>query len=430
MKKLLAVLLAASCVFCFAACGGNKDTDVENNNDVEIEGNNDVENENNENNEADVNTENAALKVGVILVGDDNEGYTYAHIKGIQEAAAELGLTEDQIVWKYTVPEDATCTETALDLVDQGCNLVVSNSYGHQSFMEEAASQHPEVTFVSMTGDTAAKSGLDNFKNAFTHVFESRYVSGVVAGMKIAELVDAGVLTEDNYDGENVKVGYVGAYPYAEVVSGYSAFFLGIQSVVPNVTMEVIYTNSWFDITMEAATAETLMSHGCVIIGQHADSTGAPSAVQAAQEKGTVAYSIGYNVDMLSVAPDAALTSATNDWSVYYKYAFSTMLAGEEIATDWAKGYSEGAVAITELGASCAEGTAEKVAETIAKIQAGELHVFDTETFTVGGEHITSYDQSYGFEGNELIADGYFHESELRSAPAFDIRIDGIKESA
>ncbi len=427
MKKLLAALLAASCVFCFAACSGEKDPQVnDDQNDVqnEVENNLDDEVENNE------NTEKADLKVGVILVGDDNEGYTYAHIKGIQEAAAELGMDESQIVWKYTIAEDATCTETALDLVDQGCNLIVSNSYGHQSFMEEAASQNPDVTFVSMTGDTAAKSGLANFKNAFTHVFESRYVSGVVAGMKVAELIADGKLTEANYDGENVKIGYVGAYPYAEVVSGYSAFFLGIQSIVPNVTMEVSYTNSWFDITMEAAAAEALMADGCVIIGQHADSTGAPSAVQAAQEKGTVAYSVGYNVDMLSVAPDAALTSATNNWSVYYKYAFGAMLNGEEIATDWAKGYSEGAVAITALGASCAAGTAEKVAEIEEKIHNGELHVFDATTFTVGGEHLASYDQSYGFEGNELITDGYFHESELRSAPAFDIRIDGIKELA
>ena len=351
-------------------------------------------------------------------------------IKGIQEAAKALGLSDDQLVWKYSIPEDATCTETALDLVDQGCNLIISNSYGHQSFMEEAASQNPEVTFVAMTGDTAAKSGLDNFCNAFTHVFESRYVSGVVAGMKVAELIADGKLTDKNYDGENVKIGYVGAYPYAEVVSGYTAFFLGIQSVVPNVTMEVSYTNSWFDITMEAAAADALMADGCVIIGQHADSTGAPSAVQAAYEKGNVAYSIGYNVDMLSVAPDAALTSATNNWAVYYTYAFGAMLKGEKIKTDWAEGFTSDAVAITDLGKSCAEGTAEKVAEVEKQLHDGTLHVFDTSKFTVGGEHLDSYDKSYGFEGNELIKDGYFHESELRSAPAFDIRIDGIKELA
>lgn len=421
MKKLLAILLAVAMIVCFAACSNTPaDDNGEDNQNEVVDGENQTENEG--------NTEAAALKVGVILIGDENEGYTYSHILGIQEAAKKLNMTDDQIVWKYTIPEDATCTETALDLADQGCNLIISNSYGHQSFMEEAAKQVPNVTFVSMTGDTAAKSGLDNFCNAFTKVYESRYVSGVVAGMKLAELVEDGKLTDANYDGENIKIGYVGAYPYAEVVSGYTAFFLGIQSIVPNVVMDVTYTNSWFDITKEAAAADALMADGCVIIGQHADSTGAPSAVQAAQEKGTVAYSIGYNVDMLSVAPQGALTSATNKWEVYYEYAFSTMMKGEKIATDWAEGYESGAVAITALGENCAEGTAEKVAEVEKAIHDGTLHVFDTSKFTVGGETLTSYDQSFGFEGNELISDGYFHESELRSAPAFDIRIDGITE--
>ena len=427
MKKYLAVLLAVCFIFCLAACG-NKPTEngdvPDNQGEVAPDNQGEVTPDNGE------NTEKANLKVGVILIGDENEGYTYAHIKGIQEAAKELGMSDDQIVWKYTIPEDATCTETALDLVDQGCNLVVSNSYGHQSFMQEAAAQNPDVTFVAMTGATAADSGLDNFCNAFTHIFESRYVSGVVAGMKVAELIEDGKLTDKNYDGENVKIGYVGAYPYAEVVSGYTAFFLGIQSIVPNVTMEVSYTNSWFDITMEGAAADALMADGCVIIGQHADSTGAPSAVQAAFEKGNVAYSIGYNVDMLSVAPDAALTSATNNWGVFYKYAFSTMMNGEKLATNWAEGFNSDAVAITELGKSCAAGTAEKVAEVEKQLRDGTLHVFDTSKFTVGGEHLDSYDKSYGFEGHELISDGYFHESELRSAPAFDIRIDGIKELA
>lgn len=193
MKKYLAVLLAVCFIFCLAACG-NKPTEngdvPDNQGEVAPDNQGEVTPDNGE------NTEKANLKVGVILIGDENEGYTYAHIKGIQEAAKELGMSDDQIVWKYTIPEDATCTETALDLVDQGCNLVVSNSYGHQSFMQEAAAQNPDVTFVAMTGDTAADSGLDNFCNAFTHIFESRYVSGVVAGMKVAELIEDGKLTD------------------------------------------------------------------------------------------------------------------------------------------------------------------------------------------------------------------------------------------
>ena len=427
MKKLLAVILAVVMVAAFAACTKTPVVD-----DTNAPADENVEENANAPADEDVEPVPGDLKIGVILVGDDNEGYTYAHIEGIQKAAKALGIADEQIIWKYSVPEDETCYEAALDLADQGCTYVFSNSYGHQSFIEQAAADVPDVNFVAMTGDTAKDSGLDNFSNAFTKVYESRYISGVVAGMKLAELIEAGALSAENFDEDgNAKIGYVGAYPYAEVVSGYTAFFLGIKSVVPEVAMQVVYTNSWFDITKEGAAAEALMANGCAIIGQHADSTGAPSAIQAALEKGTVAYSVGYNVDMLSVAPDAALTSATNNWSVYYTYALTQAIKGEKIATNWAEGYETDAVAITELGASCAEGTAEKVEEAIEAIKAGELKVFDTDTFTVGGEHLDSYTSSFGLEGVELISDGYFHESDaenVRSAPAFDIRIDGITE--
>ncbi len=411
MKKLVSVMLVIAMTFALVACSSSS-------------------------NNGDGTGSGSSLKIGVILIGDENEGYTYAHIDGIKKAASELGIADDQIVWKYTVGENSTCYDACVDLVGQGCTLIFSNSYGHQSYVQQAAAEFADVTFVSMTGDTASLSGLKNFKNAFTSVYESRYVSGVVAGMKIKELVDNNKLSDNNFDADgNVKVGYVGAFPYAEVVSGYTAFFLGIQSVYADVTMDVTYTNSWFDITAEGTAAESLMSSGCVIIGQHADSTGAPSAVQAAQKNGTVAYSIGYNIDMLSVAPEAALTSATNNWSVYYKYAIGAAMNGEEIATNWAEGYQSGAVAITALGSSCAEGTAEKVAEVEAALKDGSLKVFDTTKFTVDGSQVSSHvvDMTGDFdtddeEDKEAIWDGYFHESELRAAPSFDIRIDGINE--
>ncbi len=374
------------------------------------------------------------LKIGVILVGDENEGYTYSHIEGIKVAAEKLGIADSNILWKYTVKEDQTCHDAAVDLVENGCQLVISNSYGHQQFMQQAASEYPDVTFIAMTGDTAASSGLANFCNAFTKVYESRYVSGVVAGMKLAELVADDKLSDANYDADgNIKIGYVGAYPYAEVVSGYTAFYLGLKSVVENVAMEVTYTNSWFDITAEGTAAESLMADGCVIIGQHADSTGAPAAVQAAYENGTLAYSVGYNVSMLEVAPDVALTSPTNTWAVYYESVFNAMMKGEAVPQNWAEGYESGAVRITELGKSVAAGTAEKVAEIEGKIKSGELQVFDTTTFTVGGNEVTSAfaidtDGDFVNDSSEAIFDGYYHESYFRSAPSFSLRIDGITE--
>lgn len=399
------------------------------------------------NNETEQSGENSDVKFGIILVGDEAEGYTKAHMDGIKEAAKELNISDDQFIWKYKVPEDSACKEAAEDLIASGCNYIFSNSYGHQTLMVEAASEHSDVTFVSMTGDFAAISGCDNFKNAFTNIYEARYVSGVVAGLKLKELIDNGTIspeaTPESFDTDgNVKVGYVGAYPYAEVVSGYTAFYLGIKSVVEKVTMEVNYTNSWFDIDKEGQTAKALLSTGCVIIGQHADSTGAPAEVEAENKAGKICYSIGYNIDMLETAPTAALTSATNNWKVYYKYAFEAALKGEEIATDWSKGYADDAVAITKLGPSCAEGTQEYVDNVIAQIKDGSLNIFDTSKFTVDGQQITSnpVDLSYcdftvdppkviyQGEEKEAVVDGHFVESTFRAAPYFQIRIDGIIE--
>lgn len=387
------------------------------------------------------------FKVGVILVGDETEGYTKAHMDGIKAAAASLGLKDSQIIWKYKVEENDDCAKAAQDLVAQGCSVIFSNSYGHQNYIEQVAKDYPNVTFVSMTGDYAAISGLDNFKNAFTSVYEARYVAGVVAGMKLKELVDNGTLTKEKYPNSfnsngNIKIGYVGAFNYAEVVSGYTAFYLGVKSIVSNVEMDVVYTDSWFDVELEGAAAEALIARGCVIIGQHADSTGAPAAAQKAKDAGTLVYSVGYNIDMLSTAPTAALTSPTNEWKVYYSFAIKAAMDGTEIPADWARGYAEDAVAITTLGPECAAGTAEKVNEVIAAIKAGTLHVFDTDTFTVDGKKVTSniVDLSYMDwttmtavhvgDQVETIVDGYFSESTFRSAPYFSIRIDGINEQA
>lgn len=376
----------------------------------------------------------ADAKIGVILIHDENTGYDFAHIEGIRKATANVGFSDDQIIWKYNTAEDEKCYDTATDLVEQGCSYIISDSFGHQSYMQQAADENPDVTFIAMTGDGAALSGLANFKNAFNMTYESRYVSGVVAGMKLAELVADGKVADKNMDADgNIKIGYVGAYPYAEVVSGYTGFYLGVKSIVSNVVMDVSYTNSWYDPTAEAEAANALVASGAIIISQHADSTGAPAACEALLNSGTTVYSVGYNVDMLSVAPTAALTSCQNDWSVYYTYVFNCIKNGEEVVTDWAKGYSEGAVMISPLGESCADGTAEKVAEVEAALKDGSCKVFDITTFTVGGETVTTAlaldtDGDFVPDTGEAIVDGAFADSTLRSAPYFGLRIDGIKE--
>lgn len=397
--------------------------------------------------------DNADLKVGAIMVGDDSEGYTLAHKNGINAAVKAIKEKTGKVVsvsWKEKVEETDACSKAAESLIAGGATLIVSNSYGHQDYMKAVADKHEKVQFVAMTGDFAAICGSKNLHNAFTSVYESRYVSGVVAGMKLAELVRNGEIKAENKDGENIKVGYVGAFPYAEVVSGYTAFYLGMKSVVENITMEVVYTQSWFSESLEGEAAKYLMSQGCVIIGQHADSTGAPAAVQAARQAGTYTnvYSVGYNVDMLTAAPDVALTSAANNWEVYYEELFTLALEKKEIPTDWSKGYADNAVSITPLGKACAAGTQEVVDATIKAIKDGSLKVFDTSKFTVDGKTITeaNVDLSYldfsatppkvvyqGETKNALVTENgitYFSESTLRAAPYFLLRIDGIVENS
>lgn len=360
----------------------------------------------------------ADLKVGFVFIGDEQEGYTYAHMLGLEEMQEALGLSDDQIICKYNTPEDESCYDAVVDLAEQGCQIIFGNSFGFEDYMIQAASEYPDIQFCHGTGYQAASSGLENMHNYFTSVYESRYVSGVVAGMKLKELYG-----EDNTE----KIGYVGAYSYAEVISGYTAFFLGVRSVCPNVTMEVKYTGSWADQALEKETAEALIANGCVLVSQHADTTGAAAGCEANK-----VYNVGYNVSMLDAAPNYALTSASIKWGPYYTYATQCILNGETIDTDWCHGHSDGAVWITELGSACAEGTQEAVDAAWAAIDDGSLHVFDTSTWTVDGETITTTatdDLAETYYGLEYInPDGYFMESELASAPAFAFHIDGITE--
>ena len=394
----------------------------------------------------------STLKVGLICVGDETETYSKAHIDGIKAAAAKLGAT---VIYKNSVPEGTQVVDACTELKEAGAQLIFTNSYGHQDYACAFAKDNPDLTIVADTGDYAAISGLSNFKNAFTNIYEARYVSGVVAGRKLKELNAAG----------NIKIGYVGAYNYAEVVSGYTAFYLGVKEgfEADNVVREVKYTNSWYDHDAENTAAKYLRSKGCVIIGQHADSTGAPEAVEEEHNKGKEVYSVGYNIDRLSKAPTAALTSSTNNWEKYYEYAIGQFKKGESIAVDWAKGYADDAVGITTLGPKVAEGTKAKVDSLVAAIKAGTKHVFDTSKFTITGAnkdnfnnagatldetgHVTKNRVDFSYkdwtQGGKVVYQGetvdtvkksgdvsYVEESVKRSAPYFALRVDGITETA
>ena len=360
------------------------------------------------------------IKVGYIYVGDENEGYTAAHYEGAKEMAAALGLDMNtQVIVKWNVPETEEAYDAAVDLAEAGCNIIFANSFSHESYVMQAASEYPDVQFCHATGFQAASSGLSNMHNYFTSIYEARYVSGVVAGLKLNEMIADGTVTEDA-----CKIGYVGAFPYAEVISGYTSFFLGVRSVCPSATMDVKFTNSWASFDLEKEAAEALVAQGCVLIAQHADTTGAPTACQALGVP-----CVGYNVSMNEVAPDSALTSSSNTWGIYNTYAVKSVIDGTPIDVDWCQGLAQGAVLITELNEkTVAEGTADKVAEVEAAIIDGSTHVFDTTTFTVGGEKLEDLianNADYA-KYEAYVSDGYFHESELASAPAFDIAIDGI----
>ena len=388
---------------------------------------------------SDAQGERIALKVGAILIGDETETYSLAHIEGLAQAAEELKAEgiDVELVYKKKITDENVPTN-ANDLVADGCQIVICNSYGHQTNLQPVVEANPDVKFMVATGDLAAASGLKNYVNAYNFAAEARYVAGVAAGKKLEALIADGTLSKEktptafDKDG-NIKLGYVGAFSYAEVVNGYTSFFLGVKSVVPNVAMTVKYTNCWGDNERDAAVAEYLLGLGCVIISQHSDSTGAATAVQKAHDAGKTCFIVGYNGSLLGVAPDVALTSAINKWNVYYKYFLGAVAKGEEVATDWAKGYVDDSVGITELGSACAAGTQEAVDAAIAEIKGG-MKVFDCSKFTVGGKNLTTYTEAWGMNGAECIKteDGvtYFADQILRSAPYFDVRIDGISEEA
>ena len=401
MKKFLALLLSLVMVLALVACGDKKDdtnTDDQDNNEV------------------------TDFKVGFIMLHDENSTYDLNFINAAKAACAEVGLSDDQVMMKTNISESQACYDAAAELVDAGCDLIITDSFGHESFALAAAKEFPEVHFVSCTGVKAHTEGLSNFHNAFASIYEGRYLAGVAAGLKLNEMIENGDITA-----EEAKMGYVGAFPYAEVKSGYTSFFLGARSVCPTATMEVTFTGSWYDETAEKEGAQKLIKNGCKLISQHADSMGAPTACETAGVP-----DVSYNGSTEAACPNTYLISSRIDWAPYYEYAITKAMNGETIDADWTGTLATGSVVLTDLNENvAAEGTAEAIADATAKLESGELHVFDCSTFTVDGQPVTSYmadvdtDPDYTPD-TEVVQDGYLAESTARSAPYFQLMIDGI----
>ena len=360
------------------------------------------------------------MKVGFIFLHDENSTYDLNFMNAAEEACEKLGV---EMVSKTNIPEGQEAYDAACELADAGCSFIFADSFGHEDYIIEAAKEFPEVQFSHATGTKAHTEGLDNFHNAFASIYDGRYLAGVVAGMKLNEMIENGEITEDE-----AKMGYVGAYTYAEVISGYTSYFLGARSVCPSATMEVTFTGSWYDETAEKEGANKLIEDGCVLISQHADSMGAPTACETAGVP-----DVSYNGSTASACPNTFLVSSRVNWEPYFEYAITCVANGEAIDTDWVGTLETGSVELSELGDAVAEGTQEKLDEVKAELEAGTLHVFDTSTFTVDGETLDSYEADVDTDADytpdhEVISDGYFHESdvEFRSAPYFNVQIDGI----
>ena len=394
MKKIFAVVLALVLCLCVFACAASADV--------------------------------SNVKLGVILLHDEDSTYDLNFINGVYEAVEALGLTEDQLIIKRNIPESNECYEAALDLVDEGCTIIFADSFGHETFMLQAAKECPDVEFCHATGTMAHTEKLANFHNAFAAIYEGRYLAGIAAGMKLNELKQNGQLK-----GEVPMMGYVGAFTYAEVISGYTSFYLGAKSVCPDVQMKVQFTGSWYDEKEEKTAAEALINAGCDLISQHADSMGAPTACENAGIP-----NVSYNGSTIESCPNTFIVSSRINWAPYFEYIVNQQAAGEAIATDWTGTIATGSVVLTDINTkAAAAGTVEAIEAAKTALENGEIKVFNTaaDNFMLkGGAKIESYvadvDTDEAFTPDtEVVLDGYFHESEFRSAPYFDIQLDGIE---
>ena len=428
-KKVFTLVLALALivVFCMslAACGKNNDPE-----EITLPAYEGIVNED----YSDVNFA-SDFKFGLICLHGEESTYDKNFIDAARLAISELGLSSDNIIIKTNVAENEACVTAAEELVDAGCDVIFADSFGHEAFLAQVAVANPDVEFCHATGTTAHTAGLANFHNAFASIYEGRYLAGIAAGMKLNEMIADGTITADQ-----AKMGYVGAFTYAEVISGYTSFYLGAKSVCPSVTMDVQFTGSWYDVTGEKNAAQALIQGGAKLISQHADSMGAPSACEEAGVP-----NVSYNGSTFEACPETFIVSSRINWAPYFKYIMAQTAKGEAIANDYVGSIKDGSVVLTNVGGgAAAEGTVEAIVEARTKLANGTLNVFDTSKFTVtktdsknvnatvdANGRLTAYmadvdtDSAYTAD-TQVVENGIFKESKFRSAPYFDIQIDGI----
>ncbi|MCL2702817.1 MAG: BMP family ABC transporter substrate-binding protein [Defluviitaleaceae bacterium] len=383
MKKAITLLLALAMIFALAACDANAPGSA-----------------------AEVTREN--LKVGMVHISElGDQGFTFNHDQGARKMIADLGLSMDQYIPKFNVsPADITATKAAIvELIDAGCQIIFATSFGYNVAMTESAREFPNIIFCHATGFDAHSAGLSNLHNYFAKIHQARYLAGIAAGLKT----------------ENNRLGYVAAHPFSEVISGYTAFYLGALSVNPDVTMDVIYINSWGDARLEREAAEALIARGVDVLSQHSDGI-APAL--AAQDAGI--WHVGYNNDMSTVAPDASLLSPRIDWGVYMTFAVQSLLDGNPLPVDWGTGIETGAAFLSPLNtAVAAPGTQEAIDKAFQEILDGKM-IFSGALVDNDGNPA----QITNFAGDVIFTftdeNSYFVESDVYSAPSFNAILKGI----
>ena len=370
----------------------------------------------------------ADVTVGLICLHGSYSTYDNNFIIAMKDAQKKLGF---KLAISEDIPEGPECYDEAKKLAQQGCNIIFADSFGHEQHMIKAAKEFKDVLFCHATGTNAASENLDNFGNAFASIYEGRYLAGVAGGLRMKADIEAG-----KYTAAEAKVGYVGAFTYAEIISGMTSFYLGVRSVVPEATMDVKYSGSWYDENAEKSIAKELINdYGCKLISQHADSHGAPTACEDAKVP-----NVSYNGSTLSDGPNTYLINSRINWAPYYEHVINGFLeakkAGEapKVENDWSEGFKAGSVEVDKASKNCPDGAQAKLDEVKKDLEDGKLHVFDLSKFTVGGAAPSAANMMPDPKNtypnapaaDKLLANGYYHESEFRSAPSFDVFIDGI----
>lgn len=364
-------------------------------------------------------TEAKQIKVGFIFVGDEITPYTDNFIKA-RDHVTEVYGEQVECVTKYNVTEDQL-EEPLNELVNEKCDYIIAASYGYGPKVKEVAALHPEIQFCVPTGDNAnVEPVLSNYHTCYGTVYQGRYICGVIAGEKLKEMITSGIITK-----EQAKIGYVAAFPYAEVISGYTSFYLGVQSVVPEATMLVKYTDTWSDYYLEKQVAAELIEQGCIIISQHSDTVGPATACENADQDIQV-YHVGYNQSMTDIAPTSSLVSCSVDYSYYFEQSVYALLHGKKIedcidgkvyGQDSMAGIEKGWVRILDINnAILPKNMDEVVDDTIRKLEKGEIQVF-SGPFT----GVNPYD-----ENDRIDLRTPFIENEKSSSPAFSYVLDDV----